>query len=252
MSTRSQVLADLREKVEKIEGVKARPHATLAFGVDAIDRHLPGGGLAYGAIHEVAGGGSDAVFGAAAAQFVAGVAARSKGTVLWCLSRQDLFAPALAQVGLHPDRVIFVEGDDEAAIMSSFEEALRWRGLAAVVAELVRLPMTESRRFQLAAEGACNIGLIIRRWRRNQEATDFGNPTASATRWRVSSMPSQPLPVPGVGTPRWLLELMRARGSDSRDWTVEACDQRGFMRLAAETYTANSSNSDVGISGWGA
>jgi protein ImuA len=112
--------------------------------------------------------------------------------------------------------------------------------------------MTESRRFPLAAEGASNIGLIIRRWRRHQEATDFGNPTASATRWRVSSIPSQPLPVPGVGKPRWLLELMRARGSDSRDWTVEACDQRGLMRLTTETSGADSWNADVEISGWGA
>jgi len=40
--------------------------------------------LACGALHEVAGGGADAVHGAAAALFVAGIVARTKGDVLWC------------------------------------------------------------------------------------------------------------------------------------------------------------------------
>ena len=60
-----------------------------------IDRVLPGGGLALGALHEVAGGGNGAIDGAAAALFAAGIAARTKGKVLWCVTRQDLFAPAL-------------------------------------------------------------------------------------------------------------------------------------------------------------
>jgi len=89
----------------------------LPFGLKAIDRHLPGGGLALGALHEVAGGGHDAIDGAAAALFAAGIAARLRGQVLWCLIRQDLFAPALAQAGLVPDRVIYVEAGDEKSVL---------------------------------------------------------------------------------------------------------------------------------------
>lgn len=85
--------------------------------------------------------------------------------VVWCLARFDLFFPALAQVGLHPDRVIFVECDKEETVLASFEAALRYGGLGAVVAELVRLPMTASRRLQLAAEKSGSLGLVIRRWR---------------------------------------------------------------------------------------
>ena len=65
----------------------------LPFGLKAIDRHLPGGGLALGALHEVAGGSHGAIDSAAA---------RTRGKVLWCLTRPDLFAPALAQAGLMP------------------------------------------------------------------------------------------------------------------------------------------------------
>jgi hypothetical protein len=68
-----------------------------------IDSRLPGGGLALGALHKVAGGGNAAIDGAAAALFAAGIAACTKGKVLWCITRQDLFAPALARVGLAAD-----------------------------------------------------------------------------------------------------------------------------------------------------
>ena len=53
---------------------------------------------------------------------------------------------------LHPDRVIYAEAGSEKAILACFEEGLRHGGLAGVVAEVARLPMTPSRRLQLAAE----------------------------------------------------------------------------------------------------
>jgi protein ImuA len=132
----------------------------------AIDQHLPEGGLALGALHEVAGGGNGAIDGAAAALFAAGIAARARGQVLWCVTRQDLFAPAIAQAGLPPDRVVYVEAGDEPSVLACFEEGLRHGGLGAVVAEVARLSMTASRRLQLAAEGSGTIGIAIRRWHR--------------------------------------------------------------------------------------
>ena len=91
----------------------------------AIDRVLPGGGLAFGGLHEVAGGGNGAVDGAAAALFAAGIAARTAGKVLWCVTRPDLFAPAIEQAGLPPGRVIYVEAGDEKSVLACFEEGLR-------------------------------------------------------------------------------------------------------------------------------
>jgi protein ImuA len=108
---------------------------------------------------------------------------------------------------------------------------LRHGGLGAVVAEVARLSMTASRRLQLAAEGSGSIGLAIRRWRRPTEAADFGQPTASVTRWRVSALPATPLPVPGVGRPRWQLELIRCRAGETADFEVDACDAKGRLAL---------------------
>jgi protein ImuA len=125
---------------------------------------------------------------------------------LWCITRPDLFAPALAQAGLKSDRVTYLEGGDDKTVLACFEEGLRHGGLGAVVAEVARLSTTASRRLQIAAETSGGIGIAVRRWRRQTEASDFGQPTAATTRWRISALPSTPLPVPGVGRPRWLVE----------------------------------------------
>lgn len=208
--------------------------SVLPFGIAEVDSRLPGGGLTLGALHEIAGGGNGAVDGAAAALFATGIAARTKGKVLWVITRPDLFAPAIAQAGLSPDRVIYVEAGNEKTVLACVEEGLRHGGLGAVVGEVGRLDMTASRRLQLCAEGSGTIGIAIRRWRRQTEASDFGQPTAAATRWRVSVIPSATLPVPGVGRHRWLLELIRARAGESADFEVEACDDSGRLALPAD------------------
>jgi protein ImuA len=227
-------LEELRERIQRLDGGGARRRTILPFGIEAIDGRLPEGGLALGALHEVAGGGNGAIDGAAAALFSAGIAARTKGKVLWCVIRQDLFAPAIAQSGLLPDRVIYVEAGDDKTLLACFEEGLRHGGLGAVVAEIARLSMTSSRRLQLAAEGSGAIGIAIRRWRRQTEVADFGQPTAAVTRWRVSALPSSPLPVPGVGRARWQLELIRCRAGESADFEVEACDAKGRLALPSD------------------
>lgn len=229
----SPAIRRLREQIQRLEGVPLRARSVLPFGVRVIDDRLPGGGLALGALHEVAGGGNAAIDGAAAALFAAGIAARTRGQVLWCVTRQDLFAPALAQVGLGPDRIIYVEACDEKSVLACFEEGVRHGGLGAVVAEVARLSMTSSRRLSLAAEASGSMAIAIRRWRRQTEAADFGQPTASATRWRVSALPSTPLPAPGVGRARWLLELIRCRAGESADFIVSACNAEGRLDIPA-------------------
>jgi protein ImuA len=216
----SPVIAELRARIQRLEGGRAHGRTVLRFGIKEIDGRLPGGGLAFGALHEAMGGGNGAIDGAAAALFAAGIAARTRGKILWCVARQDLFAPALAQAGLPPDRVIYVEAGDEKAVPACFEEGLRHGGLGGVVAEVARLSMTASRRLQLVAESSGAIGVAIRRWRRQAEAADFGQPTASVTRWRVTALPSTPLPVPGVGRARSRLELIRRRAGESADFEV--------------------------------
>ncbi|TCM14006.1 protein ImuA [Novosphingobium sp. PhB165] len=227
-------LPQLRARIAEIEGGERRQLGVLPFGLSAIDERLPGGGLALGSLHEVAGGAQGVTDGAAAALFAAGIMGRTGGTVLWCMTQPDLFAPAIAQAGLDPDRVIYVEARDQTSVLACFEESLRHGGLAGVVAEVPRLSMTASRRLLLAAESSGTIGIALRRWRRREDAADFGQPTAAATRWRVTAVPSKPLPVPGLARPRWFVELIRCRAGECADFLVESCDATGRLALPAD------------------
>lgn len=249
--TRAELVEQLHASLERIErgGASHRACRGLPFGAPAIDAALPGGGLALGALHEVAGAGPDTEHGAAAARFAAGVLARAADTapcaqVLWAIERRDLFAPALAGVGLHPDRVIYAEAGNPAVVLLVMEEALRLRGLAGVVGELAGpLSLTASRRLQLAAEASGGLALVLRRSRRHDDPL-LSEPSAAVTRWRVAVLPSPPalpgvpvascLPAPGLAPARWRLELVRCRGGQPRSWTVEACDAKGRLRVVAD------------------
>jgi protein ImuA len=75
----------------------------LPFGISPIDSRLANGGLTLGALHEVAAASPGMGDDAAATLFMAGIAARAWGPVLWVVRRRDLFAPGLYQAGLAPD-----------------------------------------------------------------------------------------------------------------------------------------------------
>jgi protein ImuA len=241
---RNQVLADLRTRIAAAERHCARPaisRAVLPFGLTPLDRHLPDGGLALGALHEFAGGDSDADHAATATLFLAGILARLSGPVLWVLKARDLFAPGLAGVGLHPDRVIYAEtGGQDADILRAMEEGLRHGGprkggsggLAAVVGELTRLPLTASRRLHLAAEAAGTPALVLRRWRPASAATE---PNAATTRWTISAAPGSAAgndwTMPRA---RWRLALERCRAGEPMEWIVEGCDAQGRLAVPAD------------------
>src|ERR671912_1841211 len=177
-------LSELRERIERLEHGR-RPRAVLPFRVRELDQCLPAGGLALGGLHEVMQAGAASEHAASATLFAAGILARNKGPVLWCLRRRDLFAPALAAVGLHPDRVIYAETRREPEVLAAMEEGLRQKGLVGVVGEVARLGLTASRRLQLAAEESGVPALILRRWQNDAERASAGEATAAVTRWRV-------------------------------------------------------------------
>ncbi len=234
----AHVLTDLRSRIARIvrDPAHRRAHA-IRFGIAALDRHLPDGGLAIGALHEAAGTGPDTEHAAAAALFAAGALGRLRGPVLWALTRDDLFVPALAGVGLHPDRLILANAGKQ--VLSVMEEGLRHRGLAGVVGELEGgLTLTASRRLQLAAEAFGVTAIVLRRSHRHDDPA-LAEPNAAVTRWRLTALPSAPpLPqvpdTPGLGRARWRLELLRCRGGEPATWIVEACDATGHLALVAE------------------
>lgn len=228
------VLAELRRLTEP--AVEARTtDSVLPFGAGTLDRALPGGGLALGALHQIHEGGPRGRYAASAVLFAGGILARLDGPVLWCLHSRDLFAPALARVGLHPDRVVYCETWRDTEVLPAMEEGLRHRGLAGVVGELTRMALTPSRRLQLAAEGSGVTALVLHRVCAGESAEP--EPSAARTRWRVSPAPSGSGGDRHMGRPRWRLDLQRCRGGAPGSWIVEACDAQG--RLAVPTVLAD-------------
>ena len=226
-------LSDLRRRVVALDRAARASRPALAFGVEAVDNHLPWGGLPLGRLHEIVESGVDSEHAAAATLFTAGILARTRGTVLWCLRGRDLFAPALAGVGLHPDRVIYVETWKDSEVLPAMEEGLRHGGLGGVVGEVGRLGLTASRRLQLAAEGSGVPAFLVRRWRTDAERASASEPTAAFTRWRIAPAPSRAPPAPGLGRAVWRVDLLRCRGAESRHWVLEACDAQGRLAVPA-------------------
>lgn len=231
-----QPLDAVRTRVRAIEEAGRRGAAdSLPFGIEAIDGRLSSGGLAGAALHELTGASPSLNDDAAATLFAAGIAARlsvATRTVLWALARRDLFAPALAQAGLIPDRLICAECGRDEEVLAVVEEALRDGGLAAVVGEVGRVSMTATRRLQLAAEEGQTLALMLKRWRgRGQDP--LAVPSTAMTRWRIGCVPSTPV-FGSVARPRWKIELVRQRGGGPHHWIVEGSDAQGRLALAAE------------------
>lgn len=223
----SPTLARLRAQIRALERPAPHGRGVLPFGIAPIDTSLAGG-LALGALHEVRGGADDTA-GATATLFAASLLARLKGPVLWCHVAADLFPPALAGVGLLPDRVIHAAVGDEKTVLLVMEEGLARPGLGGVIGELFRLPMLASRRLALAAEKSGVFALVLRRGGGKAKVA----PIAARTRWRVSPFPAPHAAPESLPRALWRLELIRGRGARAAAWLVEAPDAAGRLALAA-------------------
>jgi protein ImuA len=226
-------IAELRRWLERTESHGRHAGGTLPFDIPEIDARLPQGGLALGHVHEVVERGIASEYAGLATLFAAAVVARLSGPVLWCLRTRDLFAPALARVGLHPDRVIYCETWKDREVLPAMEEGLRCAGLAGVIGEVTRLSLTASRRLQLAAGETGVTALVLRRWRNSAEKEFASEPTAAATRWRISPAAPADGRFDHLQRQRWHVELLRVKGGEPHSWIVEACDAQGRLALPA-------------------
>lgn len=226
-------LAALRAQVASVHPALA---PALAFGVAEIDDRLAARGLDGAGLHEVGAASASLNDDAAATLFVAGIAARFAAypgyTVLWALTRFDLYAPGLEQVGLGPDKMLYAQGRKDSDVLALAEDGLRDGSLACVVAEVKAADRTATRRLQLAASDGRTPMLLYRR-RRSIERCPLAIPSAAMTRWRIGCRPSTPLAVAGVGRARWSVELVRQRNGNPFSLELEACDDQGRLALPA-------------------
>ena len=232
-SPRRELLDGLRAQIDCVTAPSRVE--SLPFGIEQIDSRLADGGLGTAALHEIAASAPTLAEDAATTLFLAGIAARyaRKGSsALWAVTRFDLYAPGLEQVGLGPDRVLFVEAREDKDVLAVMEDALRHGALAAVIGEVRRADMTATRRLQLAAAEGGTPAFLMRRWRK-AGACPLAEPSAATTRWRIGCAPAAPLGIPGVGRQRWTIELVRQRNGAPFSLILEGCDAQGRLALPA-------------------
>ncbi len=139
---------------------------------------------------------------------------------LWISPSPLVFPPALKLFGLHPHQFVFVHLPNKKDLFWTLEESLKCNALTCVIGELKNLSFTESRRLQLAVEKSGTTG-IIHRHRPLQE-----NTLACLTRWRIQPLPSETANMPGVGFPKWNVQLTKVRNGRPQQWEIEWVNNR--------------------------
>ena len=216
-----QRLDTLRARIARIESGRdddnAVPARRVPLGLNDIDRHLPGGGLARGGVHEVIAGDRSA----AALGFALWAISCFAPTRPWlrCSPNDALspYAPALDNFGLAPRRLLLAQAAYAREVLWAAEEGLATPALGAVLAEARTLTPVAARRLTLAARDSGVPLLLVR-----PEGAEAAGP--AATRWRISSAPGG----------AWEIVLLRAGGSFPRRWRVIWRGPKGARPLPVE------------------
>lgn len=232
IDSKADIIARLKREILPLQGIRtASKNCALDAGIGAIKNAFPNKSFPLGAIHEfIVAGEPD---GAATCGFIAGIISslmQVNEALIWISSSRTVFPPALKSFGISPDKIIFIDLQKEREVLWVLEEALKCVGLSAVLCEMPELNFNASRRLQLAVEQSGVTGFIIRRNPRSV------NITACVTRWQVSSVQSESAnDLPGVGFPRWNVELLKVRNGTPGKWQIEfaAGQFRQLSKIAA-------------------
>jgi protein ImuA len=233
-----QVLERLREQLAALSRRKPIA-AAVETGWMPVDRLLPDGGLARGAVHEWIGTDEPPTPAASNSRTYRGknwtpplalfiyLVERAQcvenkppplSRTIWIGPAVWPYPPALwgdsGTTPLFTDRVLFVRAVTPAQRVWAAELVLRSRTATAAIVDGAGFDLTATRRLQLAAENGAALCLLAR------PPWEVDCPSAAATRWLVRSSPSPKY------TQRWTVELLRCKGVRLSAeapplWTVE-------------------------------
>lgn len=234
MDAKKDLVNKLQQDILMWQGFK--PQAACAaerIGLGAIESAFPNGVFPKKAIHEFI-----TVFpehSAASDGFIAGLLAvlmEEGAACVWISTNRKLFPASLCSFNVEPERIIFIDVKTEKEVLWIMEEALKCEGLAAVVAELNDLTLIESRRLQLTVEEYGITGFILRKDPRKAVST------VATARWQISPLPSETeAGLPGLGYPRWQVDLLKVRNGNPGSWQLE-WNSDGFIEILPQHKTA--------------
>jgi len=218
MTSKADIIARLQKEILPLQGFKTiLKNANDDVGIGKMKNAFPNATFPLGAVHEFLSTSSEDA--AATNGFVSGILSsliKKGGACIWIGSSRTIFPPALKSFGIAPDKIIFIDLKKEKEMLWAMEEALKCEGIAAVIGEIKELSFTDSRRLQLAVEQSQVTGFVLRNNPRSI------NTTACITRWKITSVPSElSNEMPGVGFPRWNVDLLKVRNGKPGNWQIE-------------------------------
>jgi hypothetical protein len=156
------------------------------------------------------------------ALFLARQACHEQATLVLVDPRHWFYPPAAAALGIDLENVLLIRPTRRADCHGALEQALRCRGVGAVIGWAERLRPAEARRLLLASEAGGRLGLLLR------PPDERGDCRIGDPRLRVA-------PLAGAGTARRIrIEVMHWRGGgEGRTGIVEIDDETGHVRVSA-------------------
>jgi len=222
-SPKAAIIAQLQKDILPLQGLKKSPNlSSINVFPTVIKKAFTDAEFPLGAVHEFICNGEEGF--ASTGGFVSGILSsimQNSGASIWISSSKTIFPPALKWFGIEPEKIIFLELKREKEILWVMEEALKCDSLSAVVGEIKDLSFINSRRLQLAVEESRVTGFILRSNTKNV------NTTACVTRWKITPLKSESIEdMPGVGFPRWNVELLKVRNGKPGSWEIEFSGRR--------------------------
>jgi protein ImuA len=242
VAKKSDILSGLQSDILRLQGFKPINSSKVDLGLGPIRNAFANSTFPLGCIHEFLS--SKIEDSAATKGFITamlGALMGNSGISLWISSSRTIFPPALKHFGVDPDRFIFIELQKESDVLWAMDEALKCGALASVVAEIKDISFTMSRRFQLAVEQSQVTGFIVRNSIRKITTT------ACVSRWKITSLATEPIEdLPGIGFPKWRVELLRIRNGHTGVWDIQWKNGR-FQTTDDSTYESSLEASSASV-----
>jgi len=218
MDSKKQLIDKLQQDILLWQGFKT--HQTMTsdvIGLGDVESAFPNGVFPKEAIHEFLN--AEPEHAAACSGFISGLLKTlmlNEGVSVWISTSRTFFPPSLSAFGVSPERMIFIDAKAEKEVLWVMEQALKCEGVAAVIAEIKEISIVQSRRLQLAIESSKVTGFLLR-----NDPQKLGSNTCAA-RWKITPLPSElEDELPGVGFPRWQVDLLRVRNGNPGSWKLE-------------------------------
>lgn len=214
---KADIITQLKKDILALQGFRPLLHQHSQINLGNINHSFPNSVFPLGVNHEFICNNYESL--TASSGFIAGILStllQKGGAAVWISLSEIIFPPALVPFGINPAQLIFIRLRQPKEILWTIEEALKCEGLTAVVGEISTIDLTQSRRLQLATEQSGVTGFLLHTNQRTQ------NTTTCIGRWQIHSLQSETEDgLPGIGFPRWHVELLKLRNGKPGNWRFE-------------------------------